>query len=62
MALLAIVYWWGARTYLIDRHVADVSPGMAIALSAGSLVAGWLVYDALCRLVRSELALARSST
>ena len=57
MALLAIVYWWGARTYLIDPHVADVSPGMAIALSAGSLVAGWLVYDALCRLVRSELAL-----
>ena len=57
MALLAMVYWWGARTYLIDPHVADVSPGMAIALSAGSLVAGWLVYDALCRLVRSELAL-----
>ena len=57
MALLAIVYWWGARTYLIDPHVADVSPAMAIALSAGSLVAGWLVYDALCRLVRSELAL-----
>jgi uncharacterized membrane protein len=30
----------------------------AIAISAGSLVAGWVVYDALCRAIRHELALS----
>ena len=60
MALLAIVYWWGARTYLIDPRVADLVPTTAVALSAGTLVAGWLVYDALCRLVKNELALGLS--
>jgi uncharacterized membrane protein len=58
MGMLAIVYWWGANAYLIDRSVLDLSVPAAIAISAGSLVAGWLVYDALCRVVRSELALA----
>jgi uncharacterized membrane protein len=58
MGMLAIVYWWGANAYLIDRSVLALSAPAAIAISAGSLVAGWLVYDALCRTVRSELALA----
>ena len=58
MGMLAIVYWWGANAYLIDRSVLDLSVPAAIAISAGSLVAGWLVYDALCRVVKSELALA----
>ncbi len=60
MGMLAIVYWWGANAYLIDRSVLDLSVPAAIAISAGSLVAGWFVYDALCRLVKSELALAAS--
>jgi len=58
IGMLAIVYWWGANAYLIDRSVLDLSVPAAIAISAGSLVAGWLVYDALCRVVKSELALA----
>jgi uncharacterized membrane protein len=58
MGMLAIVYWWGANAYLIDRSVLALSVPAAIAISAGSLVAGWLVYDALCRTVRNELALA----
>lgn len=49
MALLAIVYWAGAGTYLIDRSVLDLTPAAAIAISIGSLAAGWLIYDALCR-------------
>jgi uncharacterized membrane protein len=57
MALLGIIYWWGASAYLIDRSVLDLSVPAAIAISAGSLVLGWLVYDALCRLVKNELAL-----
>ena len=57
MALLAIIYWWGANAYLIDRSVLDLSVPAAIAISAVSLVAGWLIYDALCRAVKNELAL-----
>jgi len=49
MAMLAIVYWAGASTFLIDKSVLDLSPPAAIAISIGSLVAGWFVYDALCR-------------
>ncbi len=58
MGMLAIVYWWGANAYLIDRSVLALSVPAAIAISAGSLVAGWVVYDALCRAVKGELALA----
>ncbi len=58
MGLLAIIYWWGAHAYLIDRSVMDLSVPAAIAISAGSLVFGWLVYDALCRRIANDLALS----
>ncbi|MCZ7563600.1 MAG: urate hydroxylase PuuD [Burkholderiales bacterium] len=58
MGLLALIYWYGAEAYLIDRSVMALSVPAAIAISAGSLVAGWLVYDALCRAVSNERALA----
>jgi uncharacterized membrane protein len=58
MALLAIVYWYGANAYLIDRSVMELSVPAAIAISAGSLVLGWLVYDALCKAIPHELALS----
>ena len=48
-ALLAAVYYWQASSYLIDRSVADLAPWQAILLSTVSLVAGWLLYDRLCR-------------
>jgi uncharacterized membrane protein len=51
MALLAIVYWAGAGTYLIDKNVLDLSSLAAIGISIASLVVGWLVYDALCKLL-----------
>ena len=47
--LLAIVYYGGADLYLIDPNVLDISAPVAIALSAGSLVVGWLFYDQLCK-------------
>jgi uncharacterized membrane protein len=49
VALLAIVYWAGAGTYLIDKSVLDLAPRQAIAISIGTLIVGWFVYDALCR-------------
>jgi uncharacterized membrane protein len=58
MALLAIIYWYGAHAYLIDRSVANLSAPAAIAISAGSLVVGWIVYDTLCKVVKNEFALS----
>ncbi|HEY0291605.1 MAG TPA: urate hydroxylase PuuD [Hansschlegelia sp.] len=59
-ALLAIVYYFGARLYLIDPGVLDIGPKAAIALSLAGIAAGWLVYDGLCRspLAASDLHLA----
>jgi uncharacterized membrane protein len=54
MAMLAIVYWAGASSYLIDKGVLDLSPGAAITISVASLVIGWLVYDGLCRMFESR--------
>jgi uncharacterized membrane protein len=54
MAMLAIVYWAGASSFLIDKSVLDLSPGAAITISIASLVIGWLVYDGLCRMFESR--------
>ncbi|MEM7694718.1 MAG: urate hydroxylase PuuD [Pseudomonadota bacterium] len=47
--LLAIVYYWNAELYLIAPDKVDLAPWQAIALSAGGLAVGWVVYDLLCR-------------
>jgi uncharacterized membrane protein len=51
MGLLAIIYWHGAKTYLIDSSVMALSPSAAITLSIACIAAGWLVYDLLCRVL-----------
>jgi uncharacterized membrane protein len=50
MAMLAIVYWAGASTFLIDKSVMNLTPATAIAISIASIVLGWFIYDALCRI------------
>jgi uncharacterized membrane protein len=57
-ALLIVLYYVNANTYLIDRSVADLRPWQAIGISIALLAAAWLVYDALCRLIPNDLALA----
>ena len=49
MGLLAIIYWFGASTYLIDKSVLALTPAPAVAISVAFIAGGWLVYDALCR-------------
>jgi len=49
MALMAVVYYWGAETYLLDRDVAELTPLQGIAISVGSLIVSWVVYDLLCK-------------
>jgi uncharacterized membrane protein len=50
-ALLVILYYFHADTYLIDKSVADLSTWEAILISVGLLAAAWFVYDGLCRVL-----------
>ena len=49
MVLLMVVYYLNAGAYMIDPSVANISEGTAIGIGLGTLVLGWLVYDAMCR-------------
>jgi uncharacterized membrane protein len=48
-ALLVVQYYVNARTYMIDPAVADLAPWQAIGISLGLIVAGWVLYDQLCK-------------
>jgi uncharacterized membrane protein len=49
MAMLALVYWYGAEVYLINSAVADLSVAQAVGISIAYIVGGWFVYDVLCK-------------
>jgi uncharacterized membrane protein len=53
-ALMIVLYYLNADQYLIDREVADLSTGEAVAISVGLLAAAWIVYDVLCRVLGSK--------
>ena len=55
-SLLVLVYYVGASSFLIDPAKPLLTVPEAIATGLGALVAGWLVYDGLCRspLARNE--------
>jgi uncharacterized membrane protein len=48
-ALLVVMYYLHAGIYMIDRSVADITVPQAVVVSVVLLVAGWVVYDQLCR-------------
>lgn len=48
-SLLIVVYYFNAKSYLIDTNVLDISPNFAIVIGIVSLIFGWLVYDVLCK-------------
>jgi uncharacterized membrane protein len=48
-ALLVLVYYCKPDLYLIDPAVARIQVWDAVPLAGGSLVAGWFIYDLLCR-------------
>ncbi len=48
-ALLVVQYYFNATAYLIDPNVLELTPGEAILISVGSLAAGWIIYDRLCK-------------
>jgi uncharacterized membrane protein len=50
-ALLTVMYFFNASSFLVDKQVFDWSGGAAIVGALVYLVMGWVVYDAICRLV-----------
>jgi uncharacterized membrane protein len=57
-ALLVVLYYFDADVRLIDPAVAELEPWQAILISVGSLAAGWIAYDLLCRALASDVVLA----
>ena len=49
-ALMGVIYYWGAESFLIDPEVAELSRFEAILISIGFLAGGWIIYDILCRI------------
>jgi uncharacterized membrane protein len=47
--LIAVIYYLGAESFLIDPSVRDLSQAEAIGISLAFLAGGWIVYDLLCR-------------
>lgn len=48
-ALFTVLYLFNAATFLVDKSVYDWSAGAATGTALGFLVAGWGVYDTICR-------------
>jgi uncharacterized membrane protein len=57
-ALLVVLYYVDAETYLIDKSVRDISPATAIILSLLGLGVAWVLYDIACRVLRIEALMA----
>src|ERR1700736_5083875 len=47
--LLGLLYYAQAEIYLIDPRVAPLAKPAAVASGVGVIIAGWLIYDVLCR-------------
>ena len=54
MSLLILMYWYNAELYLIDPSVMALGKPAAIVISFVFLVAGWLIYDYLCKSTMAE--------
>jgi uncharacterized membrane protein len=54
-ALLVVLYYANADTYLIDKSVADIPVAAAIAISLIGLAAAWVVYDLACMAFKSDI-------
>jgi uncharacterized membrane protein len=59
--LLGWIYYGQSSLYLIDPAVRVMSPWLASAIGIGSLVAGWALYDALCKSRLGENAVLLAS-
>lgn len=49
MGLLFVIYYFNASAMLVDNNVLKLNTAAAIAISMGSFIIGWLIYDLLCK-------------
>jgi uncharacterized membrane protein len=56
MALIAILYWYGASIYLIDSQIRALSEAHAIMISVVSFLIVWPLYHKLCKATQNDLA------
>lgn len=49
MALLIIVFYLNAQSYMLNPDVSGVTTTTAIAIGIASLLTSWVIYDLLCR-------------
>ncbi|MEM7101708.1 MAG: urate hydroxylase PuuD [Bacteroidota bacterium] len=47
--LLCIVYYFNAKSFLIDPNVLNITPLTGVAIGVSTLIVGWIVYDLLCK-------------
>jgi uncharacterized membrane protein len=57
-ALMVVLYYVDADTYLVDPAVRDLDTQAAIGISLGLLALAWFVYEGICRVLRSDLLIA----
>ncbi|MGB5488217.1 MAG: urate hydroxylase PuuD [Lysobacterales bacterium] len=48
MALLIIVFYWNAQTYMLNPEISAITSTTAITIGILSLLSSWIVYDLLC--------------
>lgn len=48
--LLAVVYYLGSQSFLIDPNISNITKTQAIWVGVGTLIFGWVLYDALYNL------------
>lgn len=55
--LLWLVYYMEPQRFLIDSSVADITVFTAILIGVGVLIAGWFVYDIMCKspLIKNQM-------
>ncbi|MEX2151995.1 MAG: urate hydroxylase PuuD [Gemmatimonadaceae bacterium] len=50
-ALLVVVYYLGGRALIVDPAVANISPSAGTLFAIGTIVGGWLLYEAIWRTI-----------
>jgi len=56
--LLAVVYWWSASINLVSGRPGGLNPASAVFASIATIIAGWVIYDMLCRVIASDKVLS----
>jgi uncharacterized membrane protein len=54
--LLMIVYYFNAKSFLIDTEILSLKPYEAITISVTSFIIGWIVYDQICKRITNKIA------